>query len=81
MINNQIKQQRQRLHLFEPYVLAYLWTRQKSASLTTVIKPRFAKAYGLAYASVVGPRLLKLVLSLRRQTHGNRREILLAVSA
>lgn len=81
MINNQIKQQRKRLRLLEPYVFAHLWTRQKKVSLTTVIKPRFLKAYGLAYASVVGPRVLKLVLSLRRQTHGNRRENLSAVSA
>ncbi|CAF9931648.1 MAG: hypothetical protein HETSPECPRED_008155 [Heterodermia speciosa] len=36
----------------------------------------FVKAYGLAYASVVGPKLLKCLLSLRRQKHGNRREIL-----
>ena len=81
MINDQIKHQRQRLRLLEPYVLANLGKQAEIVSLTTLIEPRFLKAYGLAYASVVGPRLLKLLLSLRRQTHGNRRENLSAVSA
>ena len=81
MISDQNKQQRPRLRLLGPYVLANLWARKKSVSLTILIKPRFVKAYGLAYASVVGPKLLKCLLSLRRQKHGNRREILSSVSA
>ena len=37
------------------------------------------KAYGLAYASVICPKLLQLLLSLRK-THKNSREILVSVS-
>ena len=68
--------------------MAYECSNRKHLSgLKVVVNPllirfvegRTLKAYGLAYAFVVGPKLLKILLSIRR-THKNRHNPLSAVS-